>query len=287
MRIEWRYAAASRQGTAHRRRNERRQDAFRVSVQGPVLLATVADGAGSATRGGAGAALAVRTFHECLRALLTIEEQVAALADHHVWDVVDFTRDRLSSAARKNGLVPRDLATTLISVASDGETTLLVHVGDGAVVVRDRETGLWSLASAPHNGEYASTTYFLTDDPSPALRIARLDRPVSAIFTFTDGVETVVLDRARANEPFQPFFERMLAPVAAAPFGGHSMPLSAALGRYLDGDGFCSRTDDDKTLVIAATQFVCREPAAAIDQAADASIVGDIPETVNDGEPAS
>ena len=158
---------------------------------------------------------------------------------------------------RPTGLaVPlRDLATTALLAASDGETTCAAHVGDGAAVVRG-EAG-WRTLSWPESGEHVGTTRFLTETP-PAIRTARLTEPVTALALFTDGLERLVLDLA-SGTPHGPFFHMIAAPLdrsaadRATPAGRHA-DLSAALGRYLDSDPVNARTDDDKTLVIAVSR---------------------------------
>jgi hypothetical protein len=50
----------------------------------------------------------------------------------------------------------------------------VIHVGDGACAVRLNNARSWLVPSWPAQGEYASTTYFVTDDPKP--------RTISAVF---------------------------------------------------------------------------------------------------------
>jgi hypothetical protein len=249
----WISAAATRRGTAHARRGEPRQDAVRVrhcGADGAVLVAVVADGAGSAPRGGAGAVVACRAL--CALA----QEAVAAaplstLDPGHVAPWFDAARRTIVAAAAARDLAPRAFATTALLALSDGATTLTAHVGDGAAVAR--VAGAWTALSWPAAGEHAGTTHFLTD-PSPAPRLARTEEPVSALALLTDGMERLVLDFA-AREAHAPFFDMVAAPLdalaAEGTEGGRDRRLSAALARYLDGETVCERTDDDKTLAIA------------------------------------
>ena len=245
----WASAAATRRGTRHARLNEPGQDALclrHAGRAGGVLVAAVADGAGSAPRGGAGAALSARTAGR------TAVEMVdtlapAKLTEAAMTDCLHAAREAVVSAAVALERPPRDLATTLILVVSDGATTLVGHVGDGAVVVQAGEG--WRVLSWPAQGLYAGSTYFLTDE-TPDIRISRTETPVTAVAAFTDGLERLVLDFA-AEAPHSAFFARMTAPVARLQRPGRDAALSLALGRYLDGDSVCSRTDDDKTLLLA------------------------------------
>src|SRR3546814_3642506 len=81
--------------------------------------------------------------------------------------------DLIQTAAASRSLTARDFATTMVALISVPNGILTAHIGDGAVVGRVTATKEWSVLSAPAHGEYASTTYFVTDDPQPKLRIAR------------------------------------------------------------------------------------------------------------------
>lgn len=244
----WVAAAATRRGEAHARRGARAQDALRMILRGRVLIAAVADGAGSAPRGGAGAALAVRALTGAARAALA-DRPLAALEDADLAACFETARAMLKAAAAARGLTPRDLATTALLALSDGETTLAGHVGDGAAVARDAE-GRWRALSWPAAGEHAGATYFLTDE-ALAFRAARLDAPVTALALLTDGLERLTLDFAAAA-PHAPFFDRMAAPLAALAAPGRDAALSRALGAWLASEPVAARTDDDRTLLLAA-----------------------------------
>jgi len=215
----------------------------------------VADGAGSAPRGGAGAALACRTIAgaaaEALPGGIPCETTLC--------EMLHAAHVRLAEAACRAERPLRDLATTVIVALSDGATTVAAHVGDGAAVARCAEG--WRILSWPESCEHAGTTRFLTEEP-PAIRTARIDAPVSAVALLTDGLERLVLDLA-AKAPHPPFFDMVAAPLDTlaadpeTPVGRHRA-LSAALGRYLDGETVNERTDDDKSLAVAV-----RRPEAA------------------------
>jgi len=237
----WRIASARRTGEAHARRGERGQDAFRAVTAGRALVAAVCDGAGSAPRGGAGAALAARAAVAAAAAALAGGGAVAAVDDAAALGWGRAAAARLHAA----GAPVRDLATTLLLVACDGDAALAVHAGDGAAVIRGEDG--WRALSWPEGGAHAAETRFLTEDPPP-LRLSRRDGPVTAVALLTDGLERLVLDFA-AQAPHGPFFDRMTRPLTAP---GRDRALSRALGDWLGGQAVAARTDDDRTLVLAA-----------------------------------
>lgn len=240
---------ASRRGTSHERLGDGKQDAFRTLFVGPrnAVVLVACDGAGSAVRGGSGSAIAARVLSRCARDALA---DGGWPDDGEVWNWIDLARDRIGAVARRWDLAPRDFATTVVLLISDGADTLVVHVGDGAAVVRTAATGVWEAVSWPAQGEYASTTFFLTDDGGPRVRIVRVALPVDRVAVFTDGIERLALDFA-AERAHGPFFSGMSDPVAAAGVSGWNVPLSRKLGDYLASPAVNARTDDDKTLILA------------------------------------
>lgn len=247
----WFWAGASCQGVSHKQADIRRQDNFSAFVageRGRFLVVLASDGAGSASHGGEGATLTCRAF------VLRIRGHFAKCndfpTDKQLWDWLDELRDRIAIAAQKRSLTPRDFAATLVCLISDGETVLTAHVGDGCAVVRDRDTTEWQIASWPDQGEYASTTFFVTDDPEARMRVDRRERPISALAVFTDGIERIALDLG-GQAAHQPFFRGMIQPLDQLTNAGADRALSGKLLSYLDSEPVNARTEDDKTLILA------------------------------------
>lgn len=246
----WRVAAARHRGEAHLRRAERGQDALCIRQRGGLLVAALADGAGSAPQGGAGAALAARAV--AAAALDGLDGWGVAGLDAATverWAMDARALVALTAAAR--GLCARDFAATLVLAVSDGAATAVAHVGDGAAVARGAD-GAWRALSWPEGGEHAGSTFFLTDE-TPALRVAVTHEPVTALALFTDGIERLALDFA-AGRPHPPFFDRMIAPLERAQGAGRDRRLSRALGGWLAGEAVAARTDDDRTLLLAVPE---------------------------------
>lgn len=247
----WTWAAASVRGTSHERTGTPRQDAFRcVAAQdGAMLVAIACDGAGSASHGRQGAAIAAR--HLSHAALAHARASAGLPGDKLVADWVDEARDRIAAAASRRALSPRDFATTVVMVATTGEQTMAIQIGDGAAVGRLRADGSWTALSWPEHGEFASTTFFLTDEAGVRLRISRSTAELDRLAVLTDGIERLALDFAR-GVPHAPFFEGVSRPVAESVAEGVDCDLSRKLGAYLASDAVNQRTDDDKTLILAA-----------------------------------
>lgn len=250
--MRWRWASASEIGTSHLRLGTRKQDAVSCFLAGPshsIFCAIVSDGAGSASFGGQGASISCRTLSTAIRAYFN--HTSACPNDDDVWSWIYLTRDRLAIAAENRGVARKAFASTLILFLAASDQQLIVHVGDGAVVGRTRDGG-WKALSWPENGEYASTTYFLTDDPAPQLRLIRSRLELNGIALFSDGIEDLALD-LKAMAPHDPFFRTMLAPLDKLEVTGKCASLSQALGTFLSGSRVCDRTDDDKSLILASS----------------------------------
>lgn len=246
--LRWRWAAASRIGTSHLKLGTRKQDAYAVrQLTHGAFCAVVSDGAGSASHGGEGASVVCRTLVSELRNWFDSNDVLPD--DGHIRSWLDDLRDRLSSAATKRDLTRRQFAATLVMLVVYGDDVLALHVGDSALVAR--KSGVWDVVCWPENGEFASTTYFVTDDPDIRLHIHRMPFEHDAFALFSDGLESVALEQSTAT-PYPRFFDPMVKPVDAAATAGRLRDLSDALGRYLDSDRLCDRTDDDKTLILVS-----------------------------------
>jgi len=244
--MRWSWAAASSIGTSHVRTGGRCDDAHRCLEVDGTLVAIVSDGAGSAPRGAQGAALVCRTLALEFAAALRLWGMPS---DDAVEAAFDRARDRIAHAASLSGLTMRDFAATSVAVLAGADETVVAHVGDGAAAVREAD-GSWRAASWPAAGEFAGTTFFVTDDGGARLRIARLGVPVAQLAVLTDGLERLALSFA-GDQAHAPFFEGMMRPLAARESAGRSAEVSAMLRSYLGSEAVCSRTDDDKTLVLA------------------------------------
>jgi hypothetical protein len=248
----WRWAAAACRGISHEKSGTRLQDAYSCFVpQGcsSAFVGLISDGAGSAQYGGEGASLICRTVGGLARAHFREKQHLPDETAILEW--IDAARDRISAVATRRGACPRDFAGTLVGMISDAEATVVFHVGDGGVVVRQRHSGAWIAASWPDHGEYASTTSFVTDDTGARARIVIHSMPINAVALFSDGLERLAL-RMADNQPHPPFFDGMFRPLFTSTVVGRDASLSHALNRFLASPSVNERTDDDKSLILAA-----------------------------------
>lgn len=244
--MDWRWASASVIGSSHIQNDCRLQDACTVSkVSRDCILAIVSDGAGSAEFGAYGAWLTCRFLSVRVREWVRRNPGLPTNEELAGW--IDELRDRISAIATRKESTPRQFAATLAAILVAQNEVVTLHVGDSAVVGRKGKE--WEVLCWPENGEYASSTYFVTDDPEPRLNIARYPREYDAFALFSDGVGDLALSHLEKTAHAR-FFDPMFRPVDAASGKGRLVELSAKLASYLAGPSVCERTDDDKTLIL-------------------------------------
>lgn len=253
---KWRWAGARSIGTSHLKNGTVCQD-FACAKEfeadaGPTIVAVVSDGAGSALRAEVGSRTASASFLRSCQNYLRLQT-LSSLDVDTIWDWLDAAREAINTKAQATGLRPRDYAATLVAILAGPSRTVVVHIGDGAAVIKRSGSESWEVPSWPYQGEYASTTSFITDDPQPRVAISFIESAVDEFALFSDGIERLVLDHV-ARTPHAPFFNRMLAPLKALEEFGASKDLSVALRAYLDSEQVCGRTDDDKSLILACRQ---------------------------------
>jgi Protein phosphatase 2C len=249
----WAWAAARSTGTSHLRFGKQCDDyGACLEIAGPpcnVLIAVAADGAGSASHSSSGSRIVTRSFVESTVRHLRDGRSLGDITQDLVSVWLDDARDRIAAAAERIGAVPRDFASTLVGTVIGQDSAVVVHVGDGACVYRNRDDPTWKVATWPAQGEYAATTFFVTDEPQPTVNFATITESIHELAIFSDGIERLALDFADKSA-YAPFFEKMFAPLTARS-PGRDRQISKALLAFLDGPTVCERTDDDKTLILA------------------------------------
>jgi serine/threonine protein phosphatase PrpC len=159
-----------------------------------------------------------------------VRENSSAPDDETIRGWIDEVRDRISVAADRRKTSPRQFAATLAAILIGPEVLLALHIGDTAIV--GRRGSEWDAICWPENGEYASTTFFITDDPQPRLNIVRQNRVHDAFAVLSDGVGGLALSELdRRAHPG--FFNPMMRPVDSATGRGKLKELSEKLRGYL------------------------------------------------------
>jgi len=243
--------AASEIGTSHVANGSACEDSCwaqvdTLSTGQPLLSIFVADGAGSAAKGGEGAELAIQAAADFLADKVTHGE--FGLSDALATELVVAVRERIYAKAEADGMKARDFACTFLGVLSSSLGTLVLQIGDGGVVL-DVGAGL-EVAVEPMSGEYANMTHFVTDeDAINVLATKTYPEPAVRVAAFSDGLQRLALNMA-VSTPHEPFFQPFFAGLAKATAEQEDQ-LQGLLVKFLGSPAVNERTDDDKTLALA------------------------------------
>jgi hypothetical protein len=257
--LPWRYALSASLGTSHARKGMPCQDACFCSVierpeGGPVLVAVVTDGAGSALRAEAGAELSCSLVAGEIAAFLRGGGALQAISRDFVEDLLLHLQIEVAVRAQAEGHRPREYASTLVAAAVGTAGAVFFQVGDGAIVVGGPLPGLYDCIFWPAHGEHENFTYFATEaNAADRLAWRYLPERIDEIALFSDGLERVALhggERTARARFFEPLFAGLRS--AADPSPG---PLSAGLAEYLGSPEVTDWTHDDKTLVLASRRL--------------------------------
>jgi hypothetical protein len=106
------------------------------------------------------------------------------------------------------------------------------------------------LLANPECGEYLNETVFLTSDGfQDCLRITYIEGYIDRMALMTDGLQRLALDmQTDLPKPHPPFFDPLFRFLQKVPT---EVERDRQLRNFLQSERVCTRTDDDKTLVIA------------------------------------
>ncbi|HEV7517613.1 MAG TPA: PP2C family serine/threonine-protein phosphatase [Thermoanaerobaculia bacterium] len=269
----WRFAFASTVGTSHIKVGLPCQDASACllvpTAEGQtVLVALLADGAGSASRAEAGAQLACTFLLGEITAALAAGAALTTLTREAIADLLRQLQARIGQQAEAEGRQARDFAATLVAAVVGAREAVFFQVGDGAIVVSTPEDGdAYSWVFWPGSGEYENTTFFLTDaDVERHLEWERSEQPVDQVALFSDGLQRLAL-HYQSRTAHAPFFRSKMQVLEAAEDAAPAR-LSEQLARFLSSPEVNARTDDDKTLILA-TRRRPTPPLGTADAGAD------------------
>ena len=252
----WKYGFASISGTLHLKSSAPCQDASRVEVVldaggGEVFVAAASDGAGSAALAQLGSGLACDLFVDEVKGHIAGGGARAIFSDNFIADWIGKFRLLAAGWSGAESTRLQDFACTLLAAVVWRDRAVYFQLGDGAIVEsRREEPDRYAVVCWPQQGEYANTTNFLTDaDAADKVFCELKTGAIDEVAIFTDGIQRLALDY-RTRSAHAPFFAPMFAWLRPHG-GGYSRELSDSLAVYLNSEKINSRTDDDKTLILA------------------------------------
>jgi hypothetical protein len=252
--MTWKVTSSSVTGRSHADRGEPGQDRCRAGTAqigaNEFFIGLAADGAGSTTDGGRGAEIACETTYHCIAGTLRQVVDPALIADQEIQDWVAAVRAAIGTEALGTGKRPKDYACTLIGAVAGPGHVIFFQIGDGAIVIRDRDGPEYETIFWPEQGEYANTTFFVTDETFPEhLSIVHRDATPEEIALFTDGLQNLVLSFSQ-KKAHAGFFRPLFGALRVHPDGGFA-DFSRQMESFLLREDISARSDDDRTLILA------------------------------------
>ncbi len=252
---QWHAWKAAVAGRSHRTARKRCQDfcGYRI-VRGhgqSYAIGVVADGAGSAKHGRAGAEIACALLLRAARRLILANQRLTSIGRDQICEILRQARGIIVN--RACGGQVRDFATTAAFAILGPNGCLFASVGDSVIVAGDQDSYLpvfW-----PENGEFAGTTTFLTEgDFEEHLQFETRPAPVAEVALFTDGLSPVALNvcEQKAHGPFfSPLFGQLRSTIRRRT---PRFMVERGLRRFLGSGEMENRLDDDRSLVLICSR---------------------------------
>lgn len=246
---EWAVCGASVTGELHRERGQGCDDAYCYGVAGDLVVAAVADGAGSVS--GTSAWGSYTACQSVLRNALRgqFRRDFAADPSGHTAQMRWLFEQALQHVCARARTMKLDLpllSTTLSVVVANRQHAVCGQIGDGVIAV-ETDRGI-STRLIESKDQYANCTWFLQSENAfgASFRTETL-RGVTAFALSTDGMSYKITDIATGSA-YEPFFRGSWQQVRAGTSSAHF----AALLRGIADD----QTGDDKTMVLSALRWV-------------------------------
>lgn len=252
----WKSVYCAVQGIGHRRHGVPCQDKTYQREKNGVHVIALADGAGSAKLSHHGAEVVVR---ESSAYVLEHFQEWIACDDGRKpkHELLKMLKTKLEEAAQEYECNIRDLASTLLLAAADGEHFILAHIGDGVIGYLDG--GTLKVASMPDNGEFANETTFVTSDgASSSMHLFKGTlKDKDAFVLMSDGTAQSFYDKRK----------KMLAPAIIRLMHRTCLLDRGVMEAKLE-DSFSSliskQTQDDCSIAILARHSATLRPMTAL-----------------------
>ena len=249
--MKWKVIGQNAIGTSHTLSAKPCEDAISYQLvstaQEDVLICCVSDGAGSALYAADASSLAAQRISELISEKVLNETEITEAV---IIEIAEKIYDEIDSMAKEKGVPINEYSCTVLASVLYENNSVFFQIGDGAIIIDDGD-GNYVTVWWPQNGEYSNTTNFLIDDIHFGnLQMKISDQPVGEIAMTTDGLQMLILSN-ETHAVHQPFFADLFKVLRLAAKEEDIVTLNKKLAEYLNSDRINTRTDDDKTLLLA------------------------------------
>ncbi len=252
----WKSVYCAVQGIGHRRHGVPCQDKTYQREKNGVHVIALADGAGSAKLSHHGAEVVVR---ESSAYVLEHFQEWIACDDGRKpkHELLKMLKTKLEEAAQEYECNIRDLASTLLLSAADGEYFILAHIGDGVIGYLDE--GTLKVASMPDNGEFANETTFVTSDgASSSMHLFKGTlKDKDAFVLMSDGTAQSFYDKRKKT--LAPAIIRLMHRTCLLDRGVMEAKLEDSFSSLIS-----KQTQDDCSIAILARPSAALRPVSAL-----------------------
>ena len=242
----WRGVGASLCGTSHVSGGIPCQDAHYWQINdGDVLVAAVADGAGSAELAEVGAEIASRAVVEAFCASGKTSGDDKGI-QKSLGDALKAAQKAVQTEASARKVEVRQLATTLILVVATPDMVAAAQIGDGIAVVQDGDANIIGVTT-PDSGEHVNETTFL--NARRDLKHAQFKvwhGTATHLAIMSDGLQRLALTMP-AGTPHNPFFLPLFKFVSNTP---EPAQAQQQLEQFMASPRITDNSTDDLTLVL-------------------------------------
>ncbi|MEL4897184.1 PP2C family serine/threonine-protein phosphatase [Crocosphaera sp. Alani8] len=252
--MSWKASSYSSIGVQHQKLQTPCQDyADYYFVKNEIIIGAVADGAGSAKMSHEGAKLAVT------KAIEYLTGYVDNYQENYPEHPINFEQDQLLTTivddlkhkAELEDYLLKDLACTLIAFIATPKWVTAMQIGDGFLVIREKEKEDYQLVFEPNKGEYVNETTFVTSDNAMnQMQVEVIKGYYPFICAASDGLEKVAI-RQKDYLAFPPFFKPLEEYLITTE---NPEKENSYLINFLDSERLNARTHDDKTLLLCLHQ---------------------------------
>lgn len=221
----------------------------------------VADGLGSASHSHRGSEIASETAVEYLEDVIADGELTEETLRDAIETAFKSARSALQDEADRQGVLIKDLNTTLLVAAGGPSGVAAAAVGDGGVIRVYRDE--FYLFVPREDSEYANRTTPVQSDHWDENYRFEYSENVDGVAAFSDGLENVAWDGK--EKPQTALFEQFFNFVW---YTTDEQRISEELAGFLNHERYRSISGDDKTIAIATldVDFEDREPLTDTEQ---------------------
>ena len=123
-------------------------------------------------------------------------------------------RQDIKSKSNQKACLINDFDCTLLVIIKTSDFLAAMQIGDGLIVVKNKDESEYQLLFMPYKGEFCNQTVFVTSsNASSEMKVHFQSKPVDFICIATDGIERICLDQSQPNhwkayqELFHPLYD--------------------------------------------------------------------------------